>query len=348
MSDIEEPPWPGYTDDDDRTAGSSVNSSDSYELSADDDDDTDNLYHPPGEDGDRKWDSVAGRRVLQPQYWTNYRWLPCELGGRLARKLTADTITIVSWNVWFGSRRQADRMRALGSVIRDLDPDFICLQEITPGLLPLIAVQPWARDYVVSDVFADHIDRKTRYGNVVFSKYQFHEFIVHPLPGRMGRKAMLGSVVRRHAAQFVIGTFHLESYPQDEAYRREQLEVFRTLTDHCSHVILVGDTNMIHDSKENAALEPRFRDAWKMLHHRTEDAMARRPGLTFDTESNSMLKEEYAPQVKQTRSDRCFYTPDTIEPLEMRRLGMEPYDPENDRSSYISDHYGLFVRLALR
>jgi hypothetical protein len=43
-------------------------------------------------------------------------------------------------------------------------------------------------------------------------------------------------------------------------------------------------------------------------------------------------------------STRCFFTPDTIEPISMKLLGTTPYA----NSEYISDHYGILVKLRIK
>jgi len=163
----------------------------------------------------------------------------------------------------------------------------------------------------------------------------------------MGRKAMLGNFLVEKSDPVTFGTFHLESYLEDAPYRANQLKVFKTLTETCPNAVLVGDTNFFSDN-ESEALGSRFKDAWHELYQKTAEDFGKNLGLTFDTEANDMAKEEYKLQnieiPRRMRLDRCFYTHETIEPLEMKILGDTPYDARE----FISDHYGIMVKLRLK
>uniref|UniRef100_A0A6B2LE74 Endonuclease/exonuclease/phosphatase domain-containing protein n=1 Tax=Arcella intermedia TaxID=1963864 RepID=A0A6B2LE74_9EUKA len=235
-------------------------------------------------------------------------------------------------------------MIALGNVIKSYRPDFIALQEVTSELLPLILQQKWAHEYFVSDTSGKHLES---YGNVMLSRVSFKECVLHKLESRLGRKAMLGNFMVSGFPNVVMGTFHLESYLEDAPYRASQLKTLQRLTETFPNVILVGDTNFTSD-EESSALGDRFSDAWKVLYQSTPEAASHNKGLTFDTETNSMAKEEYLSHnmqdPKSVRLDRCFFTHQTLEPLEMKILGQEPYMDQE----YISDHYGIFIRLKLK
>jgi len=234
-------------------------------------------------------------------------------------------------------------MSALGKIVREYDPDFIGFQEVTVEMLPMILNQKWAKDYFVSDPEGKLLEN---YGNIMLSKISFHECVVSKLESRMGRKAMLGNFLVQHSQPIIIGTFHLESNKEDVPYRKNQIKVYCDLTGKCPNVILVGDTNFSSDSEADS-LGTRFKDAWRELYQKTgEDTF--NSGLTFDTETNDMAKEEYKLQKIETpkimRIDRCFYTHDTIEPISMEILGKKPYEDKE----WISDHYGIAIRLRMK
>jgi len=143
-------------------------------------------------------------------------------------------------------------------------------------------------------------------------------------------------------------TFHLESFLEDTEPRKEQLQIIREMSDLFSHSILIGDTNFTSES-EAAALGPRFKDAWQELYQRTPEELENNPGLTFDTVTNGMCREEYNQSKlgeKRQRLDRCFYTHDSIEPVSMKILGDTPYI-ENTQE-FVSDHYGICVKLRFK
>jgi len=159
---------------------------------------------------------------------------------------------------------------------------------------------------------------------------------------RMARKMMLATFICEGGPQLILGTFHLESYPEDEPKRKEQLTLYNKLTSHSKNVILCGDTNFINDN-EDEPLTPRFKDVWRELYQQTEEDKNINPGYTFDTETNVMAQGEHS--FRQIRIDRCFYT-ENIEPISMEVIGNKPYDKKGQE--YISDHYGIYMKLRLK
>lgn len=283
---------------------------------------------------------LANVTSIQPSYWNGYRWKQCmdgTNGTQISKTLNYKDITIVSWNVWFGLRNRVQRMQMLGKVISEHDPDFVCLQEVTSDIIAQIVQQKWARQYYLNDPEAQFL---TRYGNVMFSKIKFHECIIKDMQSLMGRKMQLGSVLVKNSPKLHFGTFHLESDLKSAPTRASQLTDFKTALNGHDCAFLIGDTNFTSEN-ELETIKDKFSDCWSTLY--PNDA-----GLTFDTETNSMGKEEYETQgifePKRKRLDRCFYTSDTIEPLSMTLLGTQPYA----KGEYISDHYGILVKLRLK
>jgi len=296
-------------------------------------------YFPSG-DHTKHLSKNTGVSVVQPSYWNGYRWKPCVDGSnsiQISKSLNYKEITIISWNVWFGLRNRAQRMQMLGKVIRQHDPDFIFFQEVTAEIMKQIVMQKWTKQYYVSDPEATMV---RRYGNVIFSKVKFNECVIKDMTSMMGRKMMLGSVIVKNSPQLVFGTFHLESDSKSSNTRASQLAEFKSATKASKCVFLVGDTNFVSES-ETDTVKDFLTDAWPFLYPND-------PGLTFDTETNAMAKEEYEDQgilePKRKRLDRCFYTPDTIEPISMSLLGTQPYYNQE----FISDHYGLLIKLRLK
>eukprot|EP01126_Amoeba_proteus_P034130 TRINITY_DN3385_c0_g1_i1.p1 TRINITY_DN3385_c0_g1~~TRINITY_DN3385_c0_g1_i1.p1 ORF type:complete len:253 (-),score=37.65 TRINITY_DN3385_c0_g1_i1:141-899(-) len=246
-------------------------------------------------------------------------------------------ISILSWNVWFGLRNRSQRMTAMGKVIQQFDPDFIFLQEVTADIMKEIVRQKWTHAYYISDPEAKLVNK---YGNVMFSKFMFHECINKDFPSIMGRQLMIGTVVVQDSPQLLFGTFHLESDARSISERAKQLSEFVDATNSGHYVFLVGDTNFVNDS-ESSTLCPKFTDIWSTLHPDKE-------GFTFDTVQNPMAREEYLgmgiTEDRRQRLDRLFYTHETIQPISIELLGQKPYW----KNEFISDHFGIFVRLNLK
>jgi tyrosyl-DNA phosphodiesterase 2 len=299
-------------------------------------------YVAPGDNETKYFQNIfktfPSAKPMSSYYWSGIRWVDAD-PVRISRKFYKKELTIISWNVWFGLRNREGRMHALGQIVRQHDPDLIAFQEVTPDLLKLIQSQKWMREYFASDC-----DGKTMetYGNVVFSKVAFNELFMCKLESRMGRKAILANIIVKGSHPLVFGTYHLESHLEDGPYRASQLKAFKELTQHCPNVILVGDTNFTADN-ESDSLGTRFKDTWRELYQSNPTDAARNPGLTFDTSTNDMARQERS-DLKQLRLDRCFYTHDTIEPTEMKIIGEKPYFP----NEWISDHYGILIKLRVK
>ncbi len=61
-------------------------------------------------------------------------------------------LKIVTYNIWFSLWRRNQRMKRLCEMWEALQPDVICLQEVTPITLQIILQQKWVREqYCVSD-----------------------------------------------------------------------------------------------------------------------------------------------------------------------------------------------------
>jgi len=127
-------------------------------------------------------------------------------------------------------------MQAMGTIIQTYEPDFICLQEVTPDIMKELTNQQWSKAYYCSDPEANLV---SRYGNCILSKYKFHEFMQRELESNMGRKLMLGTVVVQNSPQLCLGTFHLESDSKDVEIRATQLEEFRNSVSDFHYCIFV-------------------------------------------------------------------------------------------------------------
>ncbi|KAL6049752.1 Endo/exonuclease/phosphatase domain-containing protein [Balamuthia mandrillaris] len=319
-----------------------------------------------------------GAKRLVPHYWDGERWSPvktprqvvCDpLGGlkRTQEEYNAGSVVgLVTYNVWFGKFHVEERMKALGELISSLQPEFVALQEVNPHINELLLSQPWTHEYYVSDPLGKELNG---YGVMLLSKLPFHELIVQDFPTRLGRRALLGTVLLPSSSSLqaptqralVLGTFHLESYKPDVEWRRQQVGMLHDLTKDCPRVLLCGDTNFASD-REAVGFGPRFKDAWHTLHPND-------PGVTVGEANSFMgqptqkpadepqptsnkgfwvsLKETVFPPPKQPvfnrRLDRVVYTHATIEPCSAQVIGKEPFV----EGVWPSDHYGLHTMMKM-
>lgn len=67
--------------------------------------------------------------LIEPHFWDGTDWSPAE--DHPTQEVDKKRLTVVSYNVWFGSYLMRQRMAALGELIASYDPDLVALQEVT-------------------------------------------------------------------------------------------------------------------------------------------------------------------------------------------------------------------------
>ncbi|MER6677815.1 endonuclease/exonuclease/phosphatase family protein [Streptomyces sp. NPDC000983] len=179
-------------------------------------------------------------------------------------------VRVVTWNLWWRFGPWRERQKAVLSVLRDLRPDLVGLQEVWSadgenlaewlagelGLhwtwAPSPAPERWRRR--IGDPSAD-------IGNAVLSRWPVRERAVLRLPvpaelddGRLALYARTGPV------SFL--TAHLTSAPHATAVRARQASALAEFARRDGPVIVTGDFNAEPGSPELRPLADGFRDAW--------------------------------------------------------------------------------------
>ncbi|XP_020590805.1 uncharacterized protein LOC110031762 [Phalaenopsis equestris] len=289
----------------------------------------------------------------------------CEKEEHLGLSSNADTssdpqmLKILSYNVWFREDLEVyKRMEALGNLILEHLPDFICFQEVTPNIYKIFQSSKWWKAYrcsVSQDMVAERayfcMQMSKLPAETKFSHKPFSNSI-------MGRELCLANMKLNSGKTLVIATTHLESPcpapPKwDQMYSSERVvqakESLALLKD-SQNVIFAGDMNW--DDKLDGAfpLPDGWIDAW----------IVKKPGengWTYDTKSNKMLSGN---RNLQKRLDRfmCKFNDFRIDSVEM--IGMEAiaglfyYKEKKVRNQMVkmelpvlpSDHYGLLLTVS--
>ena len=222
--------------------------------------------------------------------------------------LSTKALKLVSWNIWFDQFEQLSRWNEISSTFRNLNPDIICLQEVTYEYLTYLQDQSWIKAYASSD---EKLDGKTfrNYGNIMLVKRELSpSFSFQFFPTNMGRKLVIAKIPIEND-YFYAATVHLESL-DNQFFREKQLEVCSKFLSPNTTNILCGDFNfcsyrnffMPKDSTnvrlDNQCLEsivPYMRDIWPLLHPTDK-------GYTFDSTVNSLVR-----QYECMRYDRVLY-----------------------------------------
>jgi len=225
-------------------------------------------------------------------------------------------LRIATFNVWFDAKLQRARTASLIQVIRLMQFDIICLQEVIPSVAKelVLGLPGWScsdngdgssvNPYGVMALAAPGLD-------VVFS---FHE-----LPTNMARQLL----ITQHRG-LAVGTVHLESLANHPIREAQLQECVKILAPH-GNALLVGDFNFDsqqnfsppHEPLENEALSqimPQFVDLWPSL--RPEER-----GLTFDSGVNP-----YIGKSEHMRYDRIMTRLSSWRPIDIDMFGHEAMD----------------------
>jgi len=220
-------------------------------------------------------------------------------------------LTFLQYNIMFKRDKWEKRMEGLGALITQLNPDVICLQEVTQRLITALIAQPWARVYFVTDPELTHFKH---HGVVILSKVPILTSLIYDLPTSMDRKALLVTL-QVETISVCVATFHLASGRGSVQQRKQQVNVLNRITQNHTHVIMMGDANMA-SSNENNSFDKRFKDMWLLLSF--ED-----PGYTIGNAA---------------RLDRVYLSRNNVEPISLEIVGKQPMED----GLCISDHYGLY------
>jgi tyrosyl-DNA phosphodiesterase 2 len=256
-------------------------------------------------------------------------WEPhSEEGGNIP----ISSLTLVTYNVWFGQDYFYQRAEALFQIVKGCEAEIICLQEVTPIYLELILNQPWVQaNYYISDYTGQTVEP---YGVLLLSRIPIPKVFFYQLPTLMARKLLVitpeinGQVIQ-------IATVHLESIRQSAATRKRQLELIFPILARSSHAVLMGDFNFCSTwLEENTNIDPHYQDLWAVL--RSDE-----PGYTEDTDIN-LMRWGATRKHKKVRFDRMLVRSPIPgwQPKSIELLGTTPVSPQ-EPDVFPSDHFGL-------
>lgn len=261
--------------------------------------------------------------------------------------------------MWFREDLEVHRrMEALGNLIQQHLPDFICFQEVTPNIYEIFHSSKWWKAYRCS--VSRDLAAERSYFCMQMSKLPVEAFNCKPFANSiMGRELCSANIRLTSGKSLVIATSHLESPcpapPRwDQMYSAERVAQAKESLAHLknSHnVIFAGDMNW--DDKLDGAFplpDEEWVDAWTFK-------KAGENGWTYDTKSNKMLSGN---RTLQKRLDRfmCNLKDFRIDGIEM--IGTEAipdlfYHKEKKARNQVvkmelpvlpSDHYGLLLTIS--
>jgi tyrosyl-DNA phosphodiesterase 2 len=305
-----------------------------------------------GQTANPEYFNQNGKTTFTPSWFSNGNWSK----GQVTRpnpeiRQNIENLSFVTYNVWFAEQDREKRAQALIELLQRNPSDIICFQEVTNEFLKLILAHEFFREnYYCSD--SSGYASITPYGVVMFVKLDLpiREFVLHPLPSNMGRRFLIAHFDLPNEKILLVCTAHLESMDNAEM-RHEQLvnsvypklkysESSQRATD---YAVFLGDSNFCTFTNEfqNNVIKPGYlKDLWSTLHPEASNR-----------ESHTMVEESIV-------IDRVLYSPETISPLEISRIGVNPIyyrgenrglpsETPNPDAVHPSDHVGLFAILNL-
>ncbi|MCO5575231.1 hypothetical protein L7F22_029030 [Adiantum nelumboides] len=283
----------------------------------------------------------------------------------LARTLASDSssvggdkqsIIILTYNVWFREDLEVvARMDAIGTIILEHSPHFICFQEVTPAIYGLFQRSSWWDCYKCS-VPPGMVGKRayfclllSRIAVTLFHRKSYNNSV-------MGRELCIAETDAGEGRQLFVATTHLESPcpappTWDQMFSSERVsqakQALNTLMSH-QNVVFGGDMNW--DDKLDGAppLPADWCDAWVTLRPNEE-------GLTYDSKQNPLLTGSRL----RKRLDRIFchlqdFRLDSIEMVGTKPIPGIMFEKEIKAKKQAqkvklpvlpSDHFGLLLKI---
>jgi tyrosyl-DNA phosphodiesterase 2 len=248
-----------------------------------------------------------------------------------ARATEVDGLTVATFNIWFDSIHAEQRYLAIAEILRELAPDVVALQEVTPTALDIFLGRPWVRDdYLHASVVGGDTDN---YGMLMLSRIPMSRVTYTRLPTRQSR-GFLSAELEVAGGRQVVCCVHLDSGKSSARLRGWQLRrVFRSVKS-AKDAVVLGDFNM--RDAENQRIAAPYCDVWPAL--RPDDA-----GFTEDTSIN-LMRLDARNKERQVRFDRVLLKGTRWRAASIDLLGTAPISPALPRV-FPSDHFGIACRL---
>ena len=211
--------------------------------------------------------------------------------GYRSAELLDTTLTALSWNLWWRFGPWEQRYPRILSVLRELSPDLVGLQEVwRDGDACQAQLLAEELGYSYAYTGASQINR-IDFGNAILSRWPISESESYPLtsvPSNDGSRncRLLRARVEGPRGALDVYSTHLSYLPFESGYRQLQVrDICRIVAEQSSELppILTGDFNAVPDSDEMRLLTGLsappvpgtvFYDAWQV-------AKAHAPGYTW-------------------------------------------------------------------
>lgn len=247
----------------------------------------------------------------------------------------ADTLTVVSLNLWHDQHEWPKRLARILRELRTIRPDVICLQEVLQHATLPNQAQTLADSlgYQFTFVSVDSVGRPKRYGNAILTRHPVlaaHERFLKPLDDwRVAAHVRIDF----HGRPVDVYDTHLHHTHEGGAIRATQVRDlldFVATTRGRGALLVAGDFNAPLHTDEMRLLEPAFADAYDTLH---PDA------TTAERATMNPLFEPNPTQIDHVFVERAGNP--ALVPLACEVLFRQP----DADGVWATDHFGVLARL---
>ena len=247
----------------------------------------------------------------------------------------ADTLTVVTLNLWHDQHDWPKRLERIVRELRELRPDAVCLQEVlqNPNLRNQAETLAESLRCHVHFASVDGPERPKRYGNAVLTPHRVLATGSRNLAPSDDYRVVAHVRFEWRGRQVDAYSTHLHHTPEGGAIRSTQLRHLLAWVD-STHgngpVVLAGDFNCELGSPELSLVTARYLDAFRAVHPKA----GRDEAATFN--------KRFGPDPGAI--DHIFVerrAPRRLEPLASQVL-FRSVGPD---SVWASDHFGVVARL---
>jgi endonuclease/exonuclease/phosphatase family metal-dependent hydrolase len=252
-----------------------------------------------------------------------------------ARDGAADTLTVVTLNLWHDQRDWPKRLSVILAELRGLRPDVLCLQEVLQhgSLRNQAETLADSLGYHMHFTSVDSVHREKRYGNAILTRHR----VLHA-GGRNLEPSNDYRTVAHLRIDFqgrVVDVYdtHLHHTPEGASIRATQIRDLLAFVDSTrggGAVVLAGDFNAELETPEMGLLTRDFMDAFRAVHPSATRAEAATFNPTLGGDPGQ-IDHVFVPKIARTR-----LVPRTCEIL-FRNAGPD--------GVWASDHFGVVARL---
>ncbi|XP_078361126.1 5'-tyrosyl-DNA phosphodiesterase-like [Oculina patagonica] len=254
---------------------------------------------------------------------------------------------MLTYNIWYSTEKMRERMKALGQIVEDLEPDILAFQEVTVENLAVLQEQRWFSRYslIPPDVVKRLQGGPSKFYVVILSAFPVDKWQVYPFKNSPRNLRLViaetKSSLSSKNVRFVIAVTHLAPAGKDTRLREAQLKESFQIISGYDNVCVMGDLNIEDKTDGDIVLPSPWIDAWLSIPGNTDSN-----GYTWDrskTPFASVLRRTVNATSYQARLDRVLCKMSDFKVKDMRIVG----DKVTKSGILPSDHFGLFTAIEL-